>query len=285
MTLIDEVRASTTLLARAMVDSPFLCARAIVCTVLGISWTKCLILDDHDISPGARARIQCMQERLVRGEPLAYVLGQREFYGRNFLCAPGTLIPRPESELLIELAGEFCPAHDCAFADLGAGTGCLGISLALEHPGWSGIMVELHVEALEMAARNLAKHQAPVQLLRGDIFSLPLGSSCMDLVIANPPYIGYDEQADVMPQVLAHEPHQALFSGKDGLDHLSAIIRQTSRILRPGGWLILEHGSAQGNRVRGLLETAGFEEVAIHRDLAGHERAATGQIPGSSLPE
>lgn len=264
-------------LAKAGAESPGLCARLILRRALG--------LDDvgYMLSRGGPAPAACLPvaESLARrrelGEPMAYILGRREFYGRGFAVSPATLVPRPETELLAELALKLLPPAPLLFADLGAGSGCLGLTLVLERPAWSGFLLEKSRPALEIAEKN-RRNLAPCSgacLVRGDIFALPFGPETLDLIVANPPYIGRHEADEVCRESLAHEPPAALFSGNLGLAHIAAIAAQARSILRPGGLLLLEHGFRQGKSVRRLLAGAGFAAETA-RDLAGLDRCAIG---------
>ncbi|MBK6637201.1 MAG: peptide chain release factor N(5)-glutamine methyltransferase [Rhodocyclaceae bacterium] len=238
------------------------------------------------------ARFADWVERRADGEPVAYVIGKREFYGRDFFVAPGVLIPRPETELLVDAVQSEFPqvgAGDTAIGeataattvlDLGTGSGCIAISIALEYPSTRVTAVDQSDFALAVTARNATTLGATVGLLESDWFSALAGAR-FDLIVSNPPYIRADDphlcQGD-----LRHEPGSALASGDDGLSALRWIIGQAPEHLNPGGWLWLEHGYDQAEAVRALLRSAGFADVSSRRDLAGIERISGGVWAGSA---
>lgn len=266
-------------LARARVDSPRLSAALIMGHVLGLDRLGCLLRSNEDAPPEAETAFNHLVARRERGEPLAYVLGKREFYGRNFIVGPGVLVPRPESELLIEMALSLSLRRSFAFADMGTGSACLGLTLALERPDSTGILLDISAQGLEYAARNVRMHASGqmISLVRADMARTPVADATLDLVLANPPYVGLAEKSEVMPCVLGFEPHLALFSGEDGLGHIRALAAESRRILKPGGWLILEHGWQQGPAVRDILICSGFRDPESRQDLAGLNRAMMAQ--------
>ena len=214
-------------------------------------------------------------ERRAAGEPIAYLTEVREFYGRNFTVTPSVLIPRPDTELLVELAlahaDSEAPIH---ILDLGTGSGILAITLALELPAADITAVDRMHDALDIAMLNAAHLNAPVTFILSDWFS-GLGGLRFQLIVANPPYIAASdphlEQGD-----LRFEPASALASGPAGLDDLIEIITQAPHFLEPRGWLFVEHGYDQAYAVRSLLTDAGFCAITSWKDLAGIERVSGG---------
>ncbi len=261
-------------LHNARVDSPRLCARLICAEVLGLDKAALIREASRRLYPKEIASLNEVLQKRSSGYPMAYILGRKEFYGRDFLLDGQTLIPRPETELLVEKALEFLPEDRLYFADLGAGCGCIGISLALERPSWRGILLDKSKNCLALCAQNKRSLGADLRLdiVQGDIFSLPFKASSLDLLVSNPPYIAESERSQVMAEVLNFEPEQALFSGSDGLGHLRALIALAARFLRPGGLILLEHGHAQGQDLRLQLEADYFKDIQTFRDLAGLER-------------
>jgi release factor glutamine methyltransferase len=208
---------------------------------------------------------------------MAYIAGFREFYGRDFAVFPGVLVPRPETELVVETALESGLPNQARFADLCAGSGCIGLTLALERPGWQGVLVEKGTAALEACRLNRDRlGAANAEVRAGDVFALDLPARSFDLVAANPPYIAESERALVMPEVLAFEPAMALFSGQEGLAHIEAVARAAARMLKEGGVLVLEHGFNQAAGVAELLEALGFGKIIAKKDLAGLDRVTRG---------
>lgn len=230
------------------------------------------------LAPEAAQRFVSWIERRVQGEPVAYLLGSREFYGRDFHVTPATLIPRPETELLVELALEHLRDKPHArILDLGTGTGAIAVTLALELPEAEVTAVDFSADALTVARDNAAHLGAKVKCLQGSWLE-PVAGCSFDLIVSNPPYIEDDDphlaQGDVR-----FEPRTALASGADGLDDIRLILASACAHLAEGGWLLFEHGYDQAERVRMLLREADFEEIASWRDLAGIERASGGRLP------
>jgi release factor glutamine methyltransferase len=215
-------------------------------------------------------------------EPLQYLVGRCPWRDLDLAVAPGVLIPRQETELLVDLALELAPAGPAAafdWADLGTGSGCLAIALALALPAARGFAVEASGEALEQAAANLARAGIGDRctLLRSDWWTaLEPWWGSLELVVSNPPYIAED---DGHLPALRHEPQSALVSGRDGLDDLRKIIGQATTRLVPGGWLLLEHGHDQSASVQTLLQAAGWTEVGSRQDLAGIVRCTGARLP------
>ncbi|KOP51632.1 MULTISPECIES: peptide chain release factor N(5)-glutamine methyltransferase [Pseudomonas syringae group] len=215
-------------------------------------------------------------ERRRAGEPVAYILGQQGFWKLDLEVAPHTLIPRPETEMLVEAALELVPAFASAqVLDLGTGTGAIALALANERQQWKVTAVDRVPEAVALAERNRKRlHLDNAEVLDSNWFSALQGRQ-FDLIISNPPYI-----ADADPHLAAgdvrFEPSSALVAGSDGLDDLREIIRQAPTHLNAEGWLLLEHGYDQGPAVRELLIRQGFERIQTRRDLGEHERITFG---------
>ena len=283
MRLGDQERKIARQLTEAGVDSPRLCARLLCAHALGLDKLGVALAPERELDDAETARLAALAERRATGEPLAHITGFREFFGRGFRVTRHTLVPRPETELLVETALELLPEADITFADLGAGSGAIGITLACERPLWRGILLEKSPDAVAVARENAAallggETGCAVPVL-GDIFVPPLRPRAFELVISNPPYIDEGERADVMDEVLRFEPWDALFSPADGLAHLAAVCEAARRLLRPGGLLVMEHGAGQGGAVRDLMVRGGFAGVETRRDLAGLERCAVGRLP------
>lgn len=218
-------------------------------------------------------------QRRRTGEPVAYILGQQGFWKLDLEVAPHTLIPRPETEMLVEAALELVPAFAPAqVLDLGTGTGAIGLALANDRQQWKITAVDRVLEAVELAERNRQRLQlANAEVLNSHWFSALEGRQ-FDLIISNPPYIAETDPHLSMGDV-RFEPGSALTSGPDGLDDLRTIISEAPAHLSPGGWLLLEHGYDQGPAVRELLIRHGFERIQTRRDLGEHERITFGCVP------
>lgn len=223
--------------------------------------------------------------RRAGGEPVAYLIGYREFFGREFAVSPAVLIPRPETELLIELAlrtGAATPGVGPAansparILDLGTGSGCIAITLALEMKGADVTATDASSAAMAVARHNAERYGATLRLLQSDWFAALSGQS-FDVIVANPPYIAATDP-HLAAGDLRHEPRAALSSGADGLDALRQIIVAAPAHLLRNGQLWLEHGYDQAAAVHGLLAAAGFGAIEQHRDLAGIVRVSGGRL-------
>ncbi len=216
------------------------------------------------------------------GMPVAYLLCEREFYGRSFLSDRRALIPRPETELLIEVALEVMAKRDQVdVLDLGTGTGIIAITLMAERPHWTITATDVSKDSLDLARVNadrvLTNQAQTVQWLESSWFQ-SLHSQCFDLITSNPPYIATGD-AHLFQGDLRFEPRWALESGPDGLDAIRIIVASASAYLKATGWLVLEHGYDQGDTVRELLTTHSFVNVTTRADLAGIPRVSIGQVP------
>ncbi len=216
-------------------------------------------------------------QRRRQGEPVAYILGHQGFWSLDLEVAPHTLIPRPDTELLVEAALELLPATPLAALDLGTGTGAIALALACERPAWQVTGVDRVEEAVALAERNRQRLKLDnARFVRSHWFSALAGQR-YGLILSNPPYIRADDQHLDQGDV-RFEPSSALVAGRDGLDDIRAIIRAAPQHLLAGGWLLLEHGFDQAEDVRSLLRDGGFAEVASRRDLGGHERISLGRF-------
>lgn len=261
-------------LVAAGVDSPGLCARLLVAQAAGLDKIGCILGADLELPEERTRYLQDLLERRARGEPLAYLQGKKEFYGRDFEVSPATLVPRPETELLIELALDLLPEKGIRFCDAGCGSGCIGETLLMERPEWQCLLLDNSSEALRIARSNARSLGCKPLFICADIFVPPIAAACLDLVISNPPYIDPRKWRDVMPSTLAYEPHSALFSGEDGMAHLNAVIHNAAMQLKEGGFLILEHADTQGEAVQKSLGLSGFRQIRDYKDLAGLPRCA-----------
>ncbi len=239
---------------------------------------------EHPLDEAQQAAFAGLVQRRRAGVPIAYLTGQREFWSLEIEVTPATLIPRPETELLVEealrrLAGHRRPR----VLELGTGSGCIACALAHERPNAEIIATDRSGEALAIAARNLARH-APgrVELCQGDWFENLDGRH--DLILSNPPYIAANDPHLGLGDLPA-EPREALVSGADGLDAIRQLVADAPAHLRSDGWLLFEHGHDQGARARALLHQRGYREITSVRDLAGIERVTLGRAPPDACPE
>lgn len=241
------------------------------------SWLFAHATDPVDAADAAR--FAGLLARRVAGEPVAYLVGHRGFWTLDLAVNPATLIPRPETELLVELALTRLPeATALRVADLGTGSGAIALALASERPQAQVAATDLSAAALAVAVRNAQRHALGNVRFRQGAWYAPLAGERFDLIATNPPYIASDDphlaQGD-----LRFEPATALASGLDGLDDIRQIIDGAPAHLRPGGWLLIEHGWDQGEAIRTLLQQAGFQSVATERDLEQRDRVSLGCLP------
>ena len=264
--------------------------RMLLCHVLQLSRVELITQDQRTITGTELAQLDKLCLRREQGEPMAYLLGQREFYGLDFIVSPAVLIPRPETELLVELALAHLPASALApppaqparLLDMGTGSGALAVALAHTRPELQVCALDASLAALAIARQNAAKHQVAIELIESDWYgALPPGVR-FDVIVANPPYIvagdPHLQQGD-----LRFEPIDALTDHQDGLSSLRQIIAGAPKHLQSGGWLLMEHGYDQAESVRALLTQAGagrFTQIQSWRDLAGIERVTGAQWPG-----
>ena len=251
-------------------------ARILAAHGLGVT-TAWLVAHDRDqLTPAQSAVVDGLVQQRADGIPVAYLLGSREFHGRPFRVTPAVLIPRPETEHLVEAALARLPAdRPASVLDIGTGSGCVAISLALERPAWTVSAVDISPAALEVAADNGRRLAAQVNWQLSNLFAYLAGAR-YDLIVSNPPYVAAND-AHLTRGDLRHEPPGALASGVDGLDALRAIVEAAPTYLNEGGWLLLEHGHEQGGPVRRLLAERGFEAIFTETDLAGLARISGGR--------
>jgi release factor glutamine methyltransferase len=276
--IVQETYASLS----AVTDSPRLEAEILLSHVLGISRTGLLAHPERALTRVQQARYGELVQRRAAGWPLPYLIGRVEFYGLEFEVTPEVLIPRPETETLVELALSRRPARPLATVmDVGAGSGCIAVSLAVHLPDALILAVDISPAVLAVARRNAQRHGVGgrIRFLAGDLLTMCPGLSGLpdargvDLVISNPPYVSAEEWASLPTSVRVHEPRLALDGGPDGLDVVRRLLVQAPAALGPGGALLVEIGAGQGQAALDLAQAALPEATArIHRDLAGRDR-------------
>jgi len=267
---------ATARLQAAGAEMPGLEAELLLAHVLGSRRSRLKSHPEDAVDEAARGKFFEMLGRRVSGEPLAYIVGSRDFWTLRLAVSPAVLVPRPETELLVERALTLRPEPVARVLDLGTGSGAIALSLASERPKWAVTATDISAEALAIARSNAASHSlSHVQFLCGSWFE-PVGAQRFNLIVSNPPYIGAAEP-ELAALELAHEPRLALSPGADALASLRIIVRGAPAHLEHGGWLLLEHGSGQAADVARELVVRGFRHVRSHRDLAGHERMTEAQ--------
>lgn len=236
---------------------------------------------DDELTAAQSADFGRFIARRAAGEPVAYLTGSREFYGREFAVTPAVLIPRPDTELLIELALQRLTSGGGRVLDLGTGSGCIGVTIAAERPQAQVTLVDASADALDIARMNAHRHaMANTTLLRSDWFAALAGAQ-YELIVSNPPYIAAGD-AHLHEGDLRFEPQSALAAGADGLADIRRIVTEAPSHLVEGGWLLCEHGHDQADACTALLQQAGFSEVFSARDLAGIRRVSGGRRQAES---
>jgi len=253
--------------------TPQLDAEVLLAHVLDVPRTRLGAFAEIPVPPAAAQRFRHLLRLRTQGAPIAYLTGTREFWSLKLAVSPDVLVPRPETELLVERALAVGPSGAGRLADLGTGSGAIALALATERPDWRLVATDLSAAALAVARANAAAlGLTGVEFRQGDWFD-PLGNERFDVLISNPPYVAGDDPALA---ALAFEPRAALTPGADALASLRLLAHGAPRHLERSGWLLLEHGADQGEAVRRELVLAGFSHVRSHRDLAGHERMTEG---------
>ncbi len=251
--------------------------------VTGRSRLDLIIRPDQGVSPAEEIHLSTLLERRCAREPLQYIIGSADFHGRTFFVNPSVLIPRPETEELVEAVLEL-PASDVAggVIDLGTGSGCIPISIALERKGVSCTGVDLSSKALDVARANATHLKARVTWVEADMAdpSLPrfIGEAA-SVLVSNPPYIPQAEKASMQAEVLQYEPHMALFAGEDHLYFYKVIADQAGRLLCAGGHVLVEIHADAGEAVRHLFKEAGMRDVILQQDMAGRDRIVRARVP------
>lgn len=266
-------------------DSGQLDAQVLLAHVLGKSRTWLMAWPDKALDPTQLSRFRELVRRRGGGEPVAYLVGMREFWSLALKVSPATLIPRPETELLVERALELGdPERELEILDLGTGSGAIALAMASEWPRSRVTAVELSAEAIAVARDNAHRlGLGNIEFHCGSWFE-PLAGRRYDIILANPPYVAEGDPHLVLGD-LPFEPPQALTAGSDGLRDLRHIVDQAAGHLHDGGWLLLEHGLDQGLELRELLSGRGFTQVETLRDLAGLERVSLGRLTAVAVAD
>lgn len=258
--------------------TPDLDAELLLVHAIGTSRARLRSHPESTCDSAQYKRYLALVERRATGEPLAYVLGYKDFWSLRLTVTPAVLVPRPETELLVERALALRAEEFGRAVDLGTGSGAIALSLAQERPGWLVSATDLSPEALGVARANAESLElGRVQFLHGSWFQ-PLAGRTFDMIVSNPPYVAADDSAMLDP-ALKHEPQGALTPGTDAMACLRSIIAAAPDYLERDGWLLLEHGAEQAGDVARELVARGLCHVRSHRDLAGHERVTEAQRP------
>lgn len=280
LTLREVIRRSEAHLVRHGVDAPRLSAQLMAARGLGISRLDLFLQLDRILDEEDLAGIRKLVARRAAGEPAAYILGVREFYGLDFEVNPSVLIARPETEHAIEAVLEGVEADAAVtFADLGVGCGALAVTLAVHLPASVGLAVDASAAAVQTALANARLHGVDKRLafVQADFARLPTAERSLDLAVSNPPYIREADYPGLSPEVRKFEPKTALVSGPTGLEAFESAVRSMRRTLKPGGLAVLEIGFDQGPQAQKILASHDFQNVRILKDLADCNRIAVGR--------
>ncbi|AFJ46970.1 peptide chain release factor N(5)-glutamine methyltransferase [Shimwellia blattae] len=260
-------------------ESPRRDAEILLGLVTGKSRTFIMAFDETALSGGQQQRLAALLARRAQGEPVAHITGTREFWSLPLFVSPVTLIPRPDTECLVEQALARLPAGPCRILDLGTGTGAIALALASERPESQVYATDLVAEAVALAQRNARQLDIRnITIRQSDWFSALSGEQ-FALITSNPPYID-DQDPHLARGDVRFEPRSALVAGDHGLSDLALLVDQARGYLEPGGWLLLEHGWQQGEAVRQLFCQSGYQQVETCRDYGGNERLTAGRYPG-----
>jgi len=271
----DALAALRTRLAAAS-PSAGLDAELLVARVLGAGRSSLAADPDRGLAPEELLALESLVRRRLAGEPVAYLTGRREFWSIELEVTPDVLVPRPETELLVErVLAAVAGLENPAVLDLGTGSGAIAIAVAAERPDAEVTATDASAAALGVAQRNAAGlGLRNLRFCKGDWYT-PLAGARFNAIVSNPPYVAAGDPALA---ALAHEPRLALVGGSDGLEALAVVASGAPRHLLPGGWLLVEHGASQGAAVRRLLQCAGLERVTTRADLAGLDRVTEGAM-------
>jgi len=281
MDVSGELKRLAALLKAAGHDEATAEAESLLAHALGCRRLEIYLHGERPLLSEQCALLKAQARRLHNDEPLQYVLGEVEFCGRVFACDARALIPRPETELLVEAALGFAQVWarpQPQVADIGTGTGCIALTLALAQPRAKIFAADISPEALALARQNATRHGVAdrIEFVQADLLA-PFGAGALDLVVSNPPYVPTAEWGALPRHIRDCEPRNALDAGADGLDVLRRLVAQAVDKLAPGGVLALEIGEDQGPRVAELLRSAGLRHVAVKKDFAGWDRIVIGE--------
>jgi release factor glutamine methyltransferase len=269
--------------AKRKSPSPRLDAEVLLANALRTDRVKLVIESERELDPAELGLYRSLIERRRRGEPVAYILGRREFYGLDFVVDRRALVPRPDTETLVEVALERTrPRSQYGRAlDLCTGSGCVAIAFAKARPTWRVTATDISPDAVTLAWENARRVGVAFSLstITGDLFA-PVAAERFELVVSNPPYVPSGDIAELDVDVREFEPRQALDGGADGLDLVRTVVASAPAHLVPGGVLAVEVGFDQAPRARALFEAAGFSDIECRRDYGGHERVVSGVSPG-----
>ncbi len=277
MNTIEQALRNARQALQSTSDSPSVDASVLLCHVLACDPAHLLAWPDKALTSDQQSRFRALLQRRQQGQPVAYIVGKKEFWSLSLRVSPDVLIPRPETETLVEFVLDRFSGQDAMnVADLGTGSGAIACAIASERPGWMIMATDASQAALEIARTNAARNGLENISFRPGHWFEPLDGMTFDLIISNPPYVAQGDphldQGDVR-----FEPESALASGTQGMDAIMHLAQQAPRYLENGGWLIVEHGFDQQKMVHDCFEQAGYETIIQLNDLAGQPRMTAGR--------
>jgi len=275
LTLRDALRQAAAQLERHGVSSPRLNADVLTAHCLSVDKTYLYTHDERELSPEEAQRLEDFVYERISGVPVQYIVGRQEFFGRYFTVNPAVLIPRPETEFIVEAVLEIGPSAGTRIIDVGTGSGCIGVTLALELPEAHVTMTDVSFEAVRVARLNAANLGATVSVACMDLLDAATGT--FDFVVSNPPYVSRKETSRLQVEVREHEPEVALYGDDDGLAAYRRLIPDAERLLRPGGYFIAEMGFDMEDRVLSLFGSR-WEKLPTKADLQGIPRTVCARL-------
>ena len=280
MQLKQALTSAVDRLESSDVGSPRMNAEVLLIFVLGVNRAYLYAHPERELTAEEESRYDGVLAQRATGMPSQYITGHQEFWGLDFIVSPAVLIPRPETEHLVETVLEL--ARDVPhpkIVDVGTGSGCIALALAHELKGANVYAVDLSAEALEIAHANAVRLQLDrgVQFLQSNVLEVLVTTSNFDFVVSNPPYVGFDEANKVQKSVRDFEPRIAVFAGEHGLDVIGSLVQQALQVLKPGGWLAMEIGYSMRDAVVNLLSPTMWEDVRVVPDLQGIPRVVAGR--------
>ena len=277
MTTISQALSDARQRLQTSSPSPTVDASSLLCHVLDCAPGHLIAWPEKELTPRQTAHFSDSLQQRARGRPVAYITGEREFWSLPLKVSEDVLIPRPETETLVEFVlQQFAACRELAVADLGTGSGAIACALAAEKPSWAVVATDASARALEIAQHNASKHGLDnIEFLQGQWFE-PLHGRHFDLIVSNPPYVAEDDP-HLSTGDVRFEPATALASGRHGMDAIRHLTQQAHTCLRPDGWLVLEHGFDQQPAVHACFSECGFDEITRLTDLAGVPRVTAGR--------
>lgn len=262
---------------KAISEMPRLDVELLLCHATGRERIYLMTWPERELTPDQEAEFRALFQRRLKGEPIAHLIGMREFWSLPLNVSPATLIPRPDTELLVETALNHIPTENARVLDLGTGTGAIALALASEKPGWSITAVDVQPGAVALAQENARQLQlTQVAVFQSDWFSAVKGE--FDLIVSNPPYID-ENDVHLSRGDVRFEPASALVADNNGLADIEKIVAEAHGFLAGNGWLMVEHGAGQGCSVRRIFTAMGYQKIQTLQDLGANERVTIGRYP------